>query len=445
MEVIMRRARRSDADAINDIFNQAVTEGESDLDIDVKDTEYRRQWLAYHSRRHPVYVGELEGRVVCWVALSPYSGHYAYDGVAELEMYVAPQYRHQGLGGLLLKFIEQQAMNLGYYKIVLSVYAANLQALHAYRRAGYRDVGVFRNHGYRKGKLYDMVFMERLLPVDMEALNRYYRETYPFYEEYFHREEALYEAQMLRNGMVRSEENPDQWIPGSARADYVDDWNGQTVRVVKNAPALEKIMAEEEKAREAAEAARTPESAPAPQDPQPSGDKVPSPAAEAEEAENGLSSTGDSKPPGGEPQPSGDKVPSPAAEAEKAGNGLSSTGESKPTGGEPQSGGDKVPSPAAEAEEAGNSLAPTGEPKPADGEPQPAGEKAAPAAKPEKSGEGSQNREQGARRAGAGPKEARRTASGNKRRERSKKKPQPEDDGPLEGQILLDEVIGRQG
>ncbi len=411
MEVIMRRARRSDADAINDIFNQAVTEGESDLDIDVKDTEYRRQWLAYHSRRHPVYVGELEGRVVCWVALSPYSGHYAYDGVAELEMYVAPQYRHQGLGGLLLKFIEQQAMNLGYYKIVLSVYAANLQALHAYRRAGYRDVGVFRNHGYRKGKLYDMVFMERLLPVDMEALNRYYRETYPFYEEYFHREEALYEAQMLRNGMVRSEENPDQWIPGSARADYVDDWNGQTVRVVKNAPALEKIMAEEEKAREAAEAARTPESAPAPQDPQPSGDKVPSPAAEAEEAENDLSSTG----------------------------------ESKPTGGEPQSGGDKVPSPAAEAEEAGNSLAPTGEPKPADGEPQPAGEKAAPAAKPEKSGEGSQNREQGARRAGAGPKEARRTASGNKRRERSKKKPQPEDDGPLEGQILLDEVIGRQG
>ena len=411
MEVIMRRARRSDADAINDIFNQAVTEGESDLDIDVKDTEYRRQWLAYHNRRHPVYVGELEGRVVCWVALSPYSGHYAYDGVAELEMYVAPQYRHQGLGGLLLKFIEQQAMNLGYYKIVLSVYAANLQALHAYRRAGYRDVGVFRNHGYRKGKLYDMVFMERLLPVDMEALNRYYRETYPFYEEYFHREEALYEAQMLRNGMVRSEENPVQWIPGSARADYVDDWNGQTVRVVKNAPALEKIMAEEEKAREAAEAACTPESAPAPQDPQPSGDKVPSPAAEAEEAENGLSSTGESKPTGGEPQPSGDKVPSPAAEAEKA----------------------------------GNSLAPTGEPKPADGEPQPAGEKAAPAAKPEKSGEGSQNREQGARRAGAGPKEARRTASGNKRRERSKKKPQPEDDGPLEGQILLDEVIGRQG
>ena len=41
MEVIMRRARRTDAAAINHIFNQAVEDGDSSLDIDAKDQAYR--------------------------------------------------------------------------------------------------------------------------------------------------------------------------------------------------------------------------------------------------------------------------------------------------------------------------------------------------------------------------------------------------------------------
>ena len=346
MEIIMRRARRTDAAAINYIYNQAVEDGDSILEIDVKGQSYREEWLAAHDRRHPVYVGEAEGKVVCWVALSPYNAHYPYDGVAELSVYVERSFRHQGLGSLLLKFIEQQATQLGYCKIILSVYATNLNALHAYRRAGYRDVGVFRSHGYNKGKLYDIVCMERLLPVDMEALNRHYRHTYPFYEEYFRREEAIYEAQMLRNGMVRSQEDPTKWIPGGEHAGYVDDWNGQTVRVVKDAPALEEIMREQEEARREAEA----EEAPAPEPP------APAPEAEAPE-----------------------EPPAPAA-------------------------------------------APAGEEGPREEETGPTSAQPEPEAK-------------------ASGKKARRTGEGKKK---GKNSPGQEDDGPLEGQILLDEVIGRQ-
>lgn len=230
----MRRARRSDAAAINKIYNQVIEMDEAELDIDPKTLRYREGWLAAHDRRHPVYVGEVSGKVVCWVALSPYSDQYAYDGVAVLNLYIEQSFRHQGLGGLLLKFAEQQATALGYYKIVLSVYATNLKALHAYRRAGYRDVGIFRNHGYHKGKLYDIVYMERLLPVDMAAINHYYRENYSFYKEFFQQEEQLLEKQMLRNGMVRSKEDPNLWIPKQETGEYLDDWGGETVRVIRN-------------------------------------------------------------------------------------------------------------------------------------------------------------------------------------------------------------------
>lgn len=202
MEVLMRRARSGDADAINYIFNQAIQDGNANLDIDEKQREYRLHWLAAHDKRHPVYVGEVQGEVVCWVALSPYSSRYPYDFVADLSIYVRRDLRGQGLGSLLLKFIEQQATQLGYYKIVLSVYGSNRAALHAYRRAGYRDVGVFRNHGYHKGKLVDIIFMERLLTPDMEFLKEYYQNQYPFYDTFFREERAAEEALLRRNGML---------------------------------------------------------------------------------------------------------------------------------------------------------------------------------------------------------------------------------------------------
>ena len=244
MKIIMRKARRGDIQAMNRIFNEGVkTEGGS-LHIDCKTEDYWLEWFSAHDKKHPVFVGELEEQVVCWAAMSRYSWEYPYDGVAVLSTYLDPAVNFQSVQESLLRFVEGQARELGYYKLVVSVVANNRAALHAYRTTGFRDVGIYRNHGFYKGELVDMVFMERLLPVDMNRLRTYYREHYPFYEEYFAREEAMQELQMLRNGMMRSPENPDQWIPAPKDDEDVrgDDWGGATVRKVRNLPPLEDLV-----------------------------------------------------------------------------------------------------------------------------------------------------------------------------------------------------------
>lgn len=192
----MRRARETDVESLRRIYNQMIEEDEYCLQIDFIESEDCRNWLLAHDKRHPFYVGEIEGEVVCWVSLAPYSVLYPYDWVAELSVCVRQDLRGKGLGGLLLKFIEQQAVRLGYYKIVLSCYTNNLRALHAFRHAGYRDIGVFRNHGYHKGRLVDMMYMERLLAADLENLKDYYSRTYPFYADYFEEEELLAEQEL---------------------------------------------------------------------------------------------------------------------------------------------------------------------------------------------------------------------------------------------------------
>lgn len=84
--------------------------------------------------------------------------------------------------------MEQQAIKLGYYKLMACLNGEQRYLLHIYRRVGFRDVGILRSHGYLRGKLVDLVLLERLLPQDMDALEEYYSGQYSFYQDYFQEE-----------------------------------------------------------------------------------------------------------------------------------------------------------------------------------------------------------------------------------------------------------------
>lgn len=216
MEMKMRRARVEDAAAIQGI-DQSMG-GTMGLEIGQRPEDYYREWLAYHrgSKRHPAFVGTAGGKVVWWVALGESPGGYPFDGVATVEMGVPQQYSGTDLTDLLLRFLEQQAIKLGYYKLMACLNGEQRYLLHIYRRVGFRDVGILRSHGYRQGKLVDLVLLERLLPQDMAALEEYYSEQYSFYQEYF-REERRRKALALQGGEYELEyeevETPEDQLP----------------------------------------------------------------------------------------------------------------------------------------------------------------------------------------------------------------------------------------
>lgn len=215
MEMKMRRARVEDAAAIQGI-DQSMG-GTMGLEIGQRPEDYYKEWLAYHrsSKRHPAFVGTAGGKVVWWVALGESPGGYPFDGVATVEMGVPQQYSGTDLTDLLLRFLEQQAIKLGYYKLMACLNGEQRYLLHIYRRVGFRDVGILRSHGYCQGKLVDLVLLERLLPQDMAALEEYYSEQYSFYQEYF-REERRRKALALQGGYeleYEEVETPEDQLP----------------------------------------------------------------------------------------------------------------------------------------------------------------------------------------------------------------------------------------
>jgi len=78
-------------------------------------------------------------------------------------VYVDRDWRGRGVGRHLLDALVDRARAIGFHKLVLAAFAWNERGLRAYRRAGFRDVGVYREQGRLDGRWVDTIVMEKIL------------------------------------------------------------------------------------------------------------------------------------------------------------------------------------------------------------------------------------------------------------------------------------------
>jgi L-amino acid N-acyltransferase YncA len=159
----IRGATGADAAAICRIYNQGIQDRVATLETEARTPEERAQWLGARGRRHPVLVAEGDGGVVGWASLNVFNARRAYDHVADLSLYVERDWRGRGVGRRLLETLVALARELGYHKLVLAAFPWNEAGMRAYRRAGFRDVGVYREQGRLDGRWVDTIVMEKIL------------------------------------------------------------------------------------------------------------------------------------------------------------------------------------------------------------------------------------------------------------------------------------------
>jgi len=110
-----------------------------------------------------VLVVEAEDEVAAWGSLNSFNPRRAYDHVADFSLYVDRAWRGRGVGRRLLDALVARACALGYHKLVLSAFPWNEAGMTVYRRAGFREVGTYREQGLLDGRWVDTIVMEKIL------------------------------------------------------------------------------------------------------------------------------------------------------------------------------------------------------------------------------------------------------------------------------------------
>lgn len=159
----VRPAKAADLSEIARIYNQGIEDRVATLESAPKDEAEVREALEKRTPRYEFVVAERGAQILGWASLNPYSHRCAYDGVADLSVYVERTARGTGVGSLLLEKLEGQARAQGFHKIVLFTFPFNAAGQALYRKCGFREVGVFREQGRLDGHFIDVMAMEKIL------------------------------------------------------------------------------------------------------------------------------------------------------------------------------------------------------------------------------------------------------------------------------------------
>jgi L-amino acid N-acyltransferase len=159
----IRNAGISDITAITEIYNEAVINGVATFDTEIKSVDDRINWLNQHGGKYPVLVASFEGNVIAWASLSKWSDRAAYDGTAEVSVYVHHDFRGRGVGSYLFSNLVSISESLGLHYLLSRITQGNETSINLHIRNGFSIVGVMHEVGHKFGSYLDVTLMEKVL------------------------------------------------------------------------------------------------------------------------------------------------------------------------------------------------------------------------------------------------------------------------------------------
>jgi L-amino acid N-acyltransferase YncA len=159
----VRLARRCDAAAIADIYNQAILARTSTFETVPRTAEHIAAVLAEHGDRYPTMIVERGNRIAGWAASHPHSARACFAGIAEYAVYVDNAERGTGVGRAALAALIRECERRGFWKLLSHIFPENAASRALARSVGFREVGVLVHHAQVDGRWHDALLVEKLL------------------------------------------------------------------------------------------------------------------------------------------------------------------------------------------------------------------------------------------------------------------------------------------
>lgn len=169
-DITIRNAALADAPRILEIYAYYVEHTVITFEYDVPSlTEFEGR-MRDIMQKYPYLVIERDGRIEGYAYAHAFVGRAAYDWAAELTIYLDHDARRGGLGRTLYEALADRLKGMG----ILNLYARigypqkedeyltkNSAQFHAH--LGFTLAGTFHNCGYKFGRWYDMICMEKII------------------------------------------------------------------------------------------------------------------------------------------------------------------------------------------------------------------------------------------------------------------------------------------
>ena len=167
----LRMARPEDAAALLAVYAPYVEETAVSFEYDVPSVAEFAARIARTLEKYPYLSAWVDGEAAGYAYASPFHSRRAYGWGVETSIYVRRDLRRLGLGRALHGALEEilRLQNILNMNACIAVPCGESDPFLSWdsprfhERLGYRTVGRFSQCGYKFGRWYDMIWMERLI------------------------------------------------------------------------------------------------------------------------------------------------------------------------------------------------------------------------------------------------------------------------------------------
>ncbi|MGI6206034.1 MAG: GNAT family N-acetyltransferase [Anaerovoracaceae bacterium] len=170
-EIIFRKVSPDDAEELLDIYAPYIEKTAITFEYTVPSAAEFRGRIEHTLKKYPYIKAVIDGRTAGYAYLGAFNEREAYDHSAETTIYLDMEERGHGLGTRLYTVLEniageQHILNLnaciGYPKDENDEFLS-VASPEFHKFMGYKTVGRFDSCGYKFGRWYDMIWMEKII------------------------------------------------------------------------------------------------------------------------------------------------------------------------------------------------------------------------------------------------------------------------------------------
>ena len=166
MKLTARPARREDAPAITEIYNEGIEDRIATFETRPRAVTDILPWFdrAYAF----VSVIDAAGEVVAYAVAHPYADTPWYRGIGAFSVYVRRSHRGRGAGQVAMAGLIDASRAVGLWKLYSRVFPDNRASLALMARMGFKEIGVHEKHGRLDGVWKDCINVELLIPENID-------------------------------------------------------------------------------------------------------------------------------------------------------------------------------------------------------------------------------------------------------------------------------------
>jgi phosphinothricin acetyltransferase len=161
-ELNVRIADINDLPVIVDIYNSSIPSRMSTADIHPVSITDKITWFQKHEpTSRPLWIFEENNHCIGWASLQDFYGRPAYQGTAEISVYLAKEFQNKGYGKKIVTYVMNQCNQLNIHSLLAFVFKQNIASIKLFTSAQFEEWGCLKEIAYMDETYSSLIILGR--------------------------------------------------------------------------------------------------------------------------------------------------------------------------------------------------------------------------------------------------------------------------------------------